>query len=140
MRWGVREEASIDHSTSELCLKEIKACNELSLGPTFVVRTCVTSVLMLILATSSIWSVLSMLSNLVFQTLLSHRYGYRPLPSRIPEAEMNLFIDQLKQRSQEDLDLVMTWYQRDENAIPPEHTLKVSCCWLRLHNRLAYLY
>ena len=38
MRWGVREEASIDHSTSELCLKEIKACNELSLGPTFVVR------------------------------------------------------------------------------------------------------
>ena len=38
MRWGVREEANIDHSTSELCLKEIKACNELSLGPTFVVR------------------------------------------------------------------------------------------------------
>ena len=38
---------------------------------------------------------------------------------------MNLFIDQLKQRSQEDLDLVMTWYQRDENAIPPEYVLKV---------------
>ena len=41
MRWGVREEASIDHSTSELCLKEIKACNELSLGPTFVVSLIV---------------------------------------------------------------------------------------------------
>ena len=66
MRWGVREEASIDHSTSELCLKEIKACNELSLGPTFVVCTCVTSVLMLIVTTSLVSSVLSMLSNLVF--------------------------------------------------------------------------
>ena len=37
MRWGVREEASIDHSTSELCLKEIQLCNEVSIGPTFVV-------------------------------------------------------------------------------------------------------
>ena len=37
MRWGVREEASIDHSTSELCLKEIRLCNKLSIGPTFVV-------------------------------------------------------------------------------------------------------
>ena len=37
MRWGVREEASVDHSASELCIKEIKSCNELSLGPTFVV-------------------------------------------------------------------------------------------------------
>ena len=140
MRWGVREEASIDHSTSELCLKEIKACNELSLGPTFVVR--LPSVLMLIILTPTSWisSVLSVFSTLVFQTLLSHRYGYRPLRSRIPEAEMNLFIEELKQRSQEDLDLVMTWYQRDENAIPPEYTLKVRCCWLRLHNGLAYLY
>ena len=137
MRWGVREEASIDHSTSELCLKEIKACNELSLGPTFVVRSIGSyadndHVMGFVSSVSA--------SNLVFQTLLSHRYGYRPLPSRIPEAEMNLFIDQLKQRSQEDLDLVMTWYQRDENAIPPEYTLKVRCCWLRLHNGLAYLY
>ena len=41
MRWGVREEASIDHSSSDLCIKEIKTCNEVSLGPTFVVRTVV---------------------------------------------------------------------------------------------------
>ena len=37
MRWGVREEASVDHSSSDLCIKEIKTCNEVSLGPTFVV-------------------------------------------------------------------------------------------------------
>ena len=37
MRWGVREEATVDHSSSDLCIKEIKTCNEVSLGPTFVV-------------------------------------------------------------------------------------------------------
>ena len=37
MRWGVRQEASVDHSASELCMREIKNCNEVSLGPTFVV-------------------------------------------------------------------------------------------------------
>ena len=37
MRWGVREEAIVDHSSEELCLKEIRACDEVSLGPTFVV-------------------------------------------------------------------------------------------------------
>ena len=40
MRWGVRHEASVDHSASELCMKEIKTCNEVSLGPTFVVSLC----------------------------------------------------------------------------------------------------
>ena len=38
MRWGVREEAEDDHMTTELCLKEIKACQTLSIGPKFVVR------------------------------------------------------------------------------------------------------
>ena len=60
------------------------------------------------------------------QTLLSHRYGARPVRTRIPEAHMNLFIDELKQRSQEDLDFLMAWYQRDENAIPPDYILKVN--------------
>ncbi|RWS26802.1 NACHT and WD repeat domain-containing protein 2-like protein, partial [Leptotrombidium deliense] len=37
MRWGVRDEATDDHSTTELCLKEIKNCQKLSVGPNFVV-------------------------------------------------------------------------------------------------------
>ena len=37
MRWGVREEAEDDHMTTELCLKEIKQCQKLSVGPNFVV-------------------------------------------------------------------------------------------------------
>ena len=37
MRWGVRDEAQNDHMTTELCLKVIKACQKLSVGPNFVV-------------------------------------------------------------------------------------------------------
>ena len=37
MRWGVRDEATDDHMTSELCMKELKACQKLSTGPNFIV-------------------------------------------------------------------------------------------------------
>ena len=37
MRWGVRDEATDDHMTTELCMKEIDNCQRLSMGPNFVV-------------------------------------------------------------------------------------------------------
>ncbi|XKL66768.1 hypothetical protein PGB90_010188 [Kerria lacca] len=37
MRWGVRDEATDDHMTTELCMKEIENCQRLSMGPNFVV-------------------------------------------------------------------------------------------------------
>ncbi|KAK2165589.1 hypothetical protein LSH36_48g05020 [Paralvinella palmiformis] len=37
MRWGVPEQASDNHSTTELCLQEIIKCQEVSVGPSFVV-------------------------------------------------------------------------------------------------------
>ena len=37
MRWGVRDEATVDHMTTEMCLEEIKECKRLSTGPYFVV-------------------------------------------------------------------------------------------------------
>ena len=37
MRWGVRDEATDDHMTSELCMRELKACQQLSTGPNFIV-------------------------------------------------------------------------------------------------------
>ncbi|KAK7466741.1 hypothetical protein BaRGS_00037150 [Batillaria attramentaria] len=36
MRWGIREDASIEHTTTELCLKEIQNCQQTSRGPNFV--------------------------------------------------------------------------------------------------------
>ncbi len=37
MRWGVRDEATDDHMTSELCMRELRACQKLSTGPNFIV-------------------------------------------------------------------------------------------------------
>lgn len=38
MRWGVRDEATDDHMTTELCMREIENCQRLSMGPNFVVE------------------------------------------------------------------------------------------------------
>ncbi|XP_002741817.1 NACHT domain- and WD repeat-containing protein 1-like [Saccoglossus kowalevskii] len=40
MRWGVRDEATDDHMTSQLCMNEIAACQRLSIGPNFVTFLC----------------------------------------------------------------------------------------------------
>ena len=39
MRWGVRDEATDDHLTVELCMKELRKCQETSTGPNFVVAS-----------------------------------------------------------------------------------------------------
>ncbi|OCU00805.1 NACHT domain- and WD repeat-containing protein 1 [Xenopus laevis] len=36
MRWGVRDYATVDHMTTELCLKEIDSCQKTSMGPSFI--------------------------------------------------------------------------------------------------------
>lgn len=38
MRWGVRDEATDDHMTTQLCINEIYNCQRLSMGPNFVVK------------------------------------------------------------------------------------------------------
>ena len=39
MRWGVRDEATDDHMTSQLCMKEIQNCQKYSTGPNFIVSS-----------------------------------------------------------------------------------------------------
>nr|KAG5713139.1 hypothetical protein BaRGS_007666 [Batillaria attramentaria] len=36
MRWGVRDEATDDHRTTDLCLREIELCKKISTGPCFM--------------------------------------------------------------------------------------------------------
>ncbi|OWF44316.1 NACHT domain- and WD repeat-containing protein 1-like [Mizuhopecten yessoensis] len=36
MRWGIREDASDDHTTFDLCMTELKLCQQLSTGPNFI--------------------------------------------------------------------------------------------------------
>ncbi|CAD6995895.1 unnamed protein product [Ceratitis capitata] len=43
MRWGVRDEATDDHMTTELCMREIQNCQRLSMGPNFIVFLELTS-------------------------------------------------------------------------------------------------
>ena len=38
MRWGIGQDANIDHTTSEICLNEIRTSKKDSIGPYFVVR------------------------------------------------------------------------------------------------------
>lgn len=38
MRWGIRNQATDDHMTTELCLHELRECQKLSKGPNFIVR------------------------------------------------------------------------------------------------------
>ena len=40
MRWGVRDEATDDHMTTQLCINEIANCQRLSVGANFVVFLC----------------------------------------------------------------------------------------------------
>ena len=39
MRWGVHDPCTDDHSISEISVKELRTCQELSTGPNFVVRS-----------------------------------------------------------------------------------------------------
>ena len=37
MRWGIQTESSNDHSTANICMSEIKNCQNFSIGPNFIV-------------------------------------------------------------------------------------------------------
>ena len=54
--------------------------------------------------------------------LLGDRYGSRPIPATIPEAEMDLIL--AKVVSGPDQDLLQEWYIKDTNAKPPEYVLQ----------------
>ena len=46
MRWGVRDEATDDHMGTELCLKELELCRQVSTGPYFVVTKVYLNIVM----------------------------------------------------------------------------------------------
>ena len=56
-----------------------------------------------------------------FIVLLGERYGWRPLPARIEAEEFNKVRDRA---TDADKRLIDDWYERDENAVPPELLLK----------------
>jgi hypothetical protein len=55
-----------------------------------------------------------------FLILLGDKYGWQPVPARIPEAEMN----QIHSTIAWDNELLVKWYKQDTNAIPAEYVLQ----------------
>jgi WD40 repeat protein len=90
LRWGVNEEAQLDHKTMDICLGEIARCQKLSPKPNFII-------------------------------LMGDRYGWQPVPNRIPSSEMCLIIGALEQV---DAAFIKNWYREDLNAVPPEYILQ----------------
>ena len=39
MRWGVTDEMMNDHQVTDLCIREIEHCQQVSCGPSFVVSS-----------------------------------------------------------------------------------------------------
>jgi len=58
-----------------------------------------------------------------FFILLGDRYGWRPLPDEIPGAMFHS-IQSLYAQGSHRLELLKTWYRRDDNALPPLYYLK----------------
>eukprot|EP00050_Salpingoeca_kvevrii_P006534 m.290010 g.290010 ORF g.290010 m.290010 type:complete len:1604 (-) comp12228_c0_seq1:130-4941(-) len=100
MRWGVREQTMDDHGTSKLCLSEVDRCLQESAGPCFV-------------------------------TMLGDKYGFRPFPAEVDANEFDTLIAKLRAtvgaegapHSADDIDLLLQWFRRDDNAVPARYVL-----------------
>ena len=56
-----------------------------------------------------------------FIILLGDKYGWQPIPARIPSSEMALIRDRL---GEEEEAIIDQWYREDFNALPPEYVLQ----------------
>ena len=94
---GVRQTSVDEQRTVTICMDEIKRCQDTSLGMAFI-------------------------------AILGDKYGCRPLPPSVNAVEFeNLLrhIDDTKSnKDQSDRELVMSWYLRDDNSIPPCYVLQ----------------
>ena len=65
-----------------------------------------------------------------FQAFLGDRYGHRPLPPKIDDAEFDALLTMLD-GNQEGKDLLCRWYYKDDNSIPPVYILQVRRRFIR---------
>lgn len=123
MRWGVRDEATDDHMTTELCMREIENCQRLSMGPNFVVK--------IIQKNKSIWKILNFWKRvdtrhsfkIHLKVFLGQKYGYRPIPTYVLSSELEMLRTELEGQGM-DVSLLDKWYKKDSNAVPPTSILQ----------------
>jgi hypothetical protein len=87
-----------------------------------------------------------------FLILLGNRYGWQPIPSKIPEKEMDQIVEIIKKNDadkrtlfwDEEDDTCNGWYRLDTNAIPAEYVLRkrtgtpfeAEQAWIEEENRI----
>ncbi len=113
LRWGVTETSQLEQKTLDICLGEIKRCQQISPKPNFLV-------------------------------LLGDRYGWQPIPNKVPENEMQ---EIEKIIDKDDKYLLEKWYRLDENAVPSEFVLQARDnenidfeIWLSTENKIRNVF
>jgi len=94
LRWGISEEAGKTHATVDICLDEIRRCQEKASRPGEIIKP----------------------NFLVF---LGQRYGWRPVPPKISVEQWKKLIELGVIDAQ-----FNEYYQEDFNAVPTEYVLK----------------
>ena len=61
--------------------------------------------------------------GIVFLSLQGNKYGYTPLPKSVDEADLQQHLT-LRECSEEDRELIFTWYKLDDNSTPKKYYLK----------------
>ena len=129
MRWGVRDESTDDHMTTELCMRELRACQKLSTGPNFIVSWIRVSNAVFL------YRYVTQFVSLYFQTFLGQKYGYRPFPVNISASEFEKLLGTVE--NQDDVALLKHWFWRDDNAFPAQYLLQPIMSLLPHHRDYA---
>lgn len=99
LRWGVREEAGLDHKTMEICLAEIASCRKTGIRPNFIV----------LLGERYGWRPApARIGQNEFESLLDHVMA---------DERRLLFYDERQTAADQG------WFRLDRNAEPPEYVL-----------------
>ena len=100
MRWGITDAMQAE----DVCMEEIKRCNEMSFGPTFIVNKL------------NVMLVIGLLNyRFLLKACLSNRYGTKCLQSKIPFSEYKQIYKAFIRL--EDKQLFKEFYELDENFI-----------------------
>lgn len=59
--------------------------------------------------------------------MLGQRYGYRPLPRLLKCSEFEMLQQEAREQGHPGAQLMSTWYDRDDNAVPAVYVLQVHC-------------
>ncbi|KAK7505932.1 hypothetical protein BaRGS_00002654 [Batillaria attramentaria] len=94
MRWGVRDEATDDHRTTDLCLREIELCKKISTGPCFM----------------------TLVSH-------KYGYRNFPRELDVSEFERILDPPGRPVASESERELFKKWFKEDKNSKPPKYVL-----------------